>query len=237
MLKTSVVEFPAGNILSDHRYFPYEMSDELPDLPVLPETLLSLEFLLQETSVDLRKFTEVVLSDLGATIQILRLAGQEYGSAEGCPVRIEDYISDLGLTACFNAVASGTFGRDSQQRADFEIWTHSQDVARQCRQLAEEMPGSINPDQAYIAGLLHAIGSLPALLGWRWRGHTDNQLVAALKLAEEWRFPRYLQDSFCENLMPGFSTPWSEFLAAAHQLTKGSWARCPLERSLTRSIV
>lgn len=237
MLKTSVVEFPVGNILSDNRYFPYEMTDELPEVPVLPETLLSLEFLLQETSVDLRKFTEVVLSDLGATIQILRLAGREYGAAEDCPVRIEDYISDLGLTACFNAVANGTFGRDAQHRADFEIWSHSRDVARQCRVLAEEMPGAINPDQAYIAGLLHAIGTLPEFLGWRRQGHAENHLAAALELAEEWCFPRYLQDFFCENLMPGYSAQWSEFLAAAHQLTKASWARCPLQRSLARSIV
>jgi hypothetical protein len=237
VLKTSVVEFPAGNILSAHRYFPYEMTDELPDVPVLPETLLTMEFLLQESSVDLRRFTEVVLGDLGATIQILRLAGREYGSAEDCPVRIEDHISDLGLTACFQAAASGTFARGTQQRADFEIWTHSQEIARHCRLLAEEMPGPINPDQAHIAGLLHAIGTLPDLLEWEWRGRTGNRALSALKLAEEWCFPRYLQDFFCEILMPGYSPRWSEFLAAAHQLNKASWARCPLDRKAARSVV
>jgi HD-like signal output (HDOD) protein len=237
VLKTSVLEFPASNILSDHRYFQYEIADELPEVPVLPETLLTMEFQLQERSVDLGGFTEVVLGDLGATIQILRLAGREYGSADECPARMADCIADLGLTACFNAAASGTFARGAQQRADFEIWTHSRDIAKYCRMLADEKPASINPDQAYIAGLLHAMGALPHVLGWDWHAADNNPRLAALKLAEQWRFPRYLQDFFCEGVMPGYNPHWSEFLAVAHRITQASWVRCPLVRGVARSIV
>jgi HDOD domain len=241
VLKTSVLEFPAGNVLSAPRCFQYEIADELPDVPALPETLLTMEFQLQENSVDLRGFTEVVLGDLGATIQILRMAGREYGSADDCPVRIEDCISDLGLTACVNAAARGTFARGPHQRADFEIWTHSREIAQYCRMLAEEMPASmhsesINPDQAYIAGLLHGIGALPDFLGWQSPDVTGNRMLSALKLAEQWCFPRYLKDFFCENLLPGYSPNWSQLLAAAHRLDKASWARCPLDRVTARSL-
>lgn len=234
MLKTGVVEFPAGNIFSEHRRFQFETVDDLPDVPILPETLLTMELQLQENSVDLRGFSEAVLGDLGATIQVLRLAGLEYGTAEDRPVRIEDCISDLGLSACVDAAARGTFVRGIQQRADFEMWTHSREIAQYFRQLAENMPGTISPDQAYIAGLLHAIGALPALLGWHRSELAGNRALTALKLAERWRFPGYIKDFFCEVLIPGYHPHWSKILIAAHQLTDGSWARCPLDEAAMR---
>jgi hypothetical protein len=236
VLKTSVLEFPVGNVLNDHLCLQYEIADGLPDLPALPETLLSLEFQLQESSVDLRGFTETVLGDLGATIQILRLAGQEYEFAEDCPPRIEDCISDLGLNACLDAATRGTFAGGAHQRADFEIWTHSREIARHFRTLAEEIPGTVSPDQAYIAGLLHAIGALPLILEWQWEDMPGDRVFAALKLAELWRLPRYVKDFFGELLVPGYNPYWSEFLAAAHHRTRASWARCPVKEVSLRSL-
>lgn len=236
MLKTSVLEFPGGNVLNEYPFFSYEMADELPDVPALPETLLTMEFQLQENSVDLANFSEAVLGDLGATVQILRLAGREYEFAEDCPTRIEDYISDLGLTACFNAVSKATLTRSSQQRANFEMWTHSREVARHFRALTEEVPGAVSPDQAYIAGLLHAIGALPEVLGWHWSETSSNHALSALKLAERWRLPGYVKDFFCETVMPGYNTHWSELLATAHHLARSSRARCPLKEVQARSF-
>lgn len=234
MLKTGVVQFPAGNVFSEHRRFQFEIVDDLPDVPILPQTLLTMELQLQENSVDLRRFSEAVLGDLGATIQILRLAGQEYGTAEDRPVRIEDCISDLGLSACVEAAARGTFVRGIQQRADLEMWTHSREVAGYFRQLAENMPGGTSPDQAYLAGLLHAIGALPGQLGWHRSELTGNRALTALKLAERWRFPGFIKDFFCEVLIPGYHPYWSKMLVAAHQLTEDSGARCPLDEAAMR---
>ncbi len=236
MLKTSVLEFPAGDVLHDPLCFTYEVADGLPDVPALPETLLALELQLQENSVDLRGFTETVLSDLGATIQILRLAGQEYEIAEDYPSRIEDCISDLGLTSCFQAVLKGTLVSVGQQRADFELWTHSRKIANHFRVLAEKMPGPVSPDQAYIAGLLHAIGALPDALGWQWDDMPGNNILSALRLAERWRLPRYVKDFFREILMPGYNPHWSELLATAHRLAGPSWARCPVQGASLRSF-
>jgi hypothetical protein len=231
--KTGLVEFPVGNATSGDRQFSYEIADDLPSVPVLPETLLSMELQLRENSVDLRSFSEAVLGDLGATIQILRLAALEYG-AEDCPLRIEDCISAFGPSACLEAAASGTLVRGVAQRADYEFWTHSREIARSFRRVAEEMPGIVNPDQAYIAGLLHAMGALPSVLGWHWHGIAGSRTLSALKLAEQWRFPGYVKDFFCEALIPGFNPHWTEILSAAHRLVKGSWARCPLDGTSLR---
>lgn len=213
-----------------------QMADGLPGVPVLTETLLRMELELHEGSTDLRGFSEAVLADLGATIQILRLAGQEYGEAFDRPIRVEDCISDLGPRACMNAAATGSLLRGVRQHASFEMWAHSREVAQYFRLLAEQAPASISADQAYMAGLLHAIGALPAVLEWGRYGISGEPALAALKMAERWHFPRFIREFFCELLMPGDSPEWSNFIAVAHQPAKESWARCPLNSAPLRSF-
>lgn len=235
MLNTGVIEFPTGRcILAEPRAAHSECADNLPDLPVLPETLLAMELQLQSTSVDLRAFTAAVLSDLGAILQILRMAGREYGAADDRPIRIEDCICDFGPSACFDAVASGVIARGFQRRVVAEIWTHAREIATHAKRLAEDVPGTISPDQAYIGGMLHAIGSLPATLGWRWSEASHDRAMTALKLAERWALPSYLRDFFCEMLMGGYKPEWSEIMAEAHRLASGPIRHCALHDAAIR---
>jgi HD-like signal output (HDOD) protein len=229
VLNTSVFEFPTGrSVIPDRQFFLDEFIDDLPAVPAMPETLLAMELQFNGCAADLRGVTEAVLGDLGATIQVLRLAGREYGAAEGRPVRIEDCISDLGLHACLDAAASATLVRGVRQRAVVEMWEHSKEIAQYCRLLVEETPGAINPHEAYLAGLLHSIGALPAVLGWERTGLASDRALAALRLAERWNLPACLKDFFCEVYLPGYSSRWSEMMTAAHDLAAESWARCPL---------
>ena len=50
---------------------------DLPDVPVLPETLLMMEFCAQRQATNLHELAEIVLGDLGAAIQTMHKAGQE----------------------------------------------------------------------------------------------------------------------------------------------------------------
>lgn len=229
MLKTGVIEFPTGRcILVEPRSAHRESVDNLPDLPVLPETLLAMELQLQSSSVDLRAFSEAVLSDLGATLQILRMAGREYGTADEQSIRIEDCICDFGPTACFDAVAQGAVVRSFQRRAIVDMWAHARNIAEHAKHLAEAIPCAINPDHAYMAGMLHAIGSLPSALGWGWSEASHDRALTGLKLAERWAFPGYLRDFFCEMLMPGYCPQWSEIMAEAHRLAGGHADHCTM---------
>jgi HD-like signal output (HDOD) protein len=229
VLKTDVIEFPTGRcILVEPRLAHDESADNLPDLPVLPETLLAMELQMQQSSVDLRTFAETVLGDLGATIQVLRMAGREYGAADDRPIRIEDCICDFGPAACRDAVAQGVMVRGFQRRVVSDLWSHAREIAKNARQLAESIPWAINPDQAYMAGMLHAIGSLPAALGWDWRETSSDHALTGLKLAERWAFPGYLRDFFCEMLMPGYHPQWSEIMAEAHRIAGGRVDRCSM---------
>lgn len=200
--------------LTERQPLQVEAVHDLPDTPVLPETLLMLDLLVQEPCVDLRQMSQLVLADMGATLQILRLAGREYGMAEDRPTRIADCISDLGLRACLKAVSAQTIARHGRKNEIVAFWEHSRDVADQSRLVAQSM-GEIDPEEAYLAGLFHGLGSLPALLGWRESAAVDPAL-AGLRLAKRWSLPTCVTEFCGEMQLPGFETRWSGIVRKAH---------------------
>jgi HD-like signal output (HDOD) protein len=193
-----------------------EFAHHLPDVPVQPETLLLMDLEIQESTVDLRVISQLVLNDLGATVQIMRLAALEYGQDEGCPTRIEDCISDLGVGACMDAISMRTVNRDCRHRAIAEIWAHSREIAKYSRAIAERTP-KVNPDEAYLVGLFHAIGLLPSVLGWDSRETSagDNSLIG-FELARKWSLPCFVLEFFRAALMNSSATPWLEIVREAH---------------------
>lgn len=231
MLITRVFEFPSSRSpLAASHFAELESADQLPAVPAMPETLLAMELQLQQRSVDLREISQAVLADLGATIQILRLAGREYGSAEDRPERIADCICDLGVEACIEAVASGIVGRSARQRAIQELWAHSREIAQHARLVAEEIPTiGIHSDQAYLAGLLHSIGVLPTVLGWTPGNVSGHRAFSSLRMAERWALPGFIKDFFCEMCMPGYAPKWTRLMEEAHYGARHSQTMCPLD--------
>jgi hypothetical protein len=194
-----------------------------------------MELEMRESVTDLRAFSEAVLADVGAAIQILRLAGQEFGAAADCPVRIEDCISELGPRACLGAVAKGSFV-GVHTPAGREFWVHAKDVAQYFKLFAGLGAPGITPDQAYLTGLLHALGALPAVLGWGHVGLEGDAARIALALAEQWRLPRFVVDFFGEVLLPGHCPAWAKFVTVAHHPAKESWLDCPLAAAQNLSL-
>lgn len=193
----------------------------LPDVPVMPETLLLLDLGAQEKPVDLGEMTRVVLSDSGATLQILRLAGRERAFGEERPTRIEDCISALGVQACVETVSRRTLSRAKDNPAIMETWLHAKQTAESCKQIAEKMTGSISPNEAYLTGLLHELGSLPAILDWEpMLAETTDPDLAGLKLAENWFLPECVVDYFSElrNLRTG--SRWTGIVQRAHEMSE-----------------
>ena len=230
LTKTQFQTQVSRNPLVERQPLQVEVSRDLPDVPVLTQTLLILELLLQESCVDLREVSHVVLGDLGATLQILRLAGREYGNVEGRPTRIEDCIADIGLQACLKAVSAQTIANDGRKTAIGEFWAHCREIAEYSKMVAEDMPG-VNPDEAYLTGLLHAMGMLPTLLGWREAGITDGAL-AGLRIAKRWSLPHCVMELFNEMHLTGYATRWSGVVQKAHLRATRSSIDCPFERGL-----
>jgi HD-like signal output (HDOD) protein len=189
----------------------------MPDIPVLLETILRLDLLVHEPCVDLRALSDVVLSDLGATLQLLHLAGREYRQSEGRPTRIEDCIADLGVPACMGVLSVQTVIRARRHRAIGAIWSHSREIAQYSRLIAEDMP-KVNPDEAYLIGLLHGVGLLPEALGWNEKEDgAANTALAGFQLATQWALPSFVLQYFSEVHLGERETDWSEILWSAHR--------------------
>lgn len=232
LMKTAFQARVDRNLIAERQPLQLECAPELPDVPVLRETLLLLELEVQELSVDLRNVSFLVLGDPGATLQILRRAGDEYGNAEGRPTRIEDCISDLGIRTCLEAVSAHTVAGNNRHTAIAETWAHSREIAHYSKLVAEES-AEVNPEDAYLVGLLHTTGLLPAMLGWDWRESriTDSTAVG-FSIANKWSLPRCVIDFFCEMHLAGYATRWSGIVREAHQRANRSSIHCPFEREI-----
>ena len=198
--------------------------DVLPDVPALPETLLALDLHRHEFSFDLRGIAQVVLEDLGATLQIFGLANREYGPV-GPHQRIEDCICELGVDACLRVVERGTLAQPRNPRAIMNAWEHARIIGRYARLIAEQKPAGVIPEHAYLGGLMHELGNLPELLEWPGREEGARPALIAVNLAERWSLPTWLKNMFCENLVPGFNPIWSQMMGEAHRLARMSAPR------------
>jgi len=200
-----------------------------PAIPIMQETLLLLDLVVQEPCVDLREMSQLVLDDLGATLQILRLAGREYGNSHDRPLRVEDCISDLGVSACMQAISEERAARHGRQRLIADMWAHAREIAQYSREVADELP-DVNSDQAYLVGLLHLIGSLPSVLGWNGnRKDRDGEAFNGLQMAKQWSLPHFVQQFFSEIQSPGCNSEWLEVLRMAHQRATRSSFKCPFD--------
>jgi len=228
LLKSKVFQIP-----TERRYFAEPWSpeatlvDDLPAVPALSQTLLLMELKLHEFSIDLHEISQLVLGDPGATLQILRLAAHEYGAADGRPVRIEDCISDFGLDACLRAAGQTAPHSNTYQRCIFEAWSHSLQIAQGCKSLAGTTAGWINPDDAWLVGLVHMLGQMPGILGWQWDGGSKGWAEQGLRLAEHWRLPLCVQEFFAEMLQSRTEARWAGLVRRAHALVPRSM-QCPL---------
>ena len=212
-------------------------NDPLPAVPVMPETLLLLDLVVQEPTVDLRAMSQLVLDDMGATLQILRLAGREYGSSPHTPRRIEDCISDLGVMTCRVAVSEQTASRHSRQAYIARTWAHAREIAQYARKIAIDLP-RVNPEEAYMVGLLHSLASLPAVLGWNnGRELETNDPLHGWQLAKQWSLPHPLLEYFSEMIIPGCETRWLQIVRAAHQRASRSLVNCPFEMELRPGLI
>lgn len=190
-----------------------QTADLLDKVPVMSATVLGLEMLLQESFVDLRRVSELILSDVGATIQILRLIGKEYDNPMERPRRMGECIASLDVDAWFRAISARTFVDDWEHSAATAAWRHCRLIG-QYAQLVSESIEDISPDDAYLVGLLHGVGTIPAALGWRLCDQDDQGVL----LAMEESLPLFVLAALRGSCDSPASPIWRFILTSAHKL-------------------
>jgi len=213
--------------LRDEREYAPESTNLLDELPIMSSTLLGLDMILQEPYIDLRIVSDLILSDVGATIKILRLIGREYDFEADRPSRIGDCIAGLDVNAWYGAVSARTFPCDREHRATTAVWKHCHLVAQYAQLVAESME-NIAPEDAYLVGLLHGVGAIPRVLGWRYRDRGGRTASALSEIGEV--LPLFVHSALRSLDDSSTSSTWRFILTAAHELAASGRSSLPVRR-------
>lgn len=193
------------------------VAEPLPSLPIMAATRLQLELLLNDSVTDLRRVTEIILADPGATLQILRLIGEEFPDEEDRPRRIEDCIVSLSLARCYQAICASDGPHSGPHVAE---WKHCRRLAECARELARNLEG-FSPEEAYLVALLHRLGRFPQLLGWKSGTVLSNEANAlGVMLAYHWNLPQCVLSAIREQQELEVAPKWTNFLTLADQLAE-----------------
>lgn len=216
-----------------HSHIEGQESNFLDEVPIMPSTVLGLEMLLQEPSIDLQAISDLVLSDVGATIHTLRLIGREYESVSEPPSRMGDCIAGLDMARWFETISTLALTCDPANAAATALWRRCQ-LLGQYTQLVAESMGGIHPEDAYLVGLLHEIGAIPKVLGWS-ENTSEVKELSTMLLLEEALPPFVLSALQCEEDSNSCSV-WKTVLSTAQDLAGfGSIFDSTLERNFELS--
>jgi hypothetical protein len=190
----------------------------LDGVPVLSSTILGLEMLLDPVRIDIGAATACVLSDVGASIQILARTSKEYDAGAGLPGRIAECIAGLDLRDFLSDLCGRTMACRTEYAPVIAVWDRCRQVAQYAYIMAESI-GGISPDDAYLAGLLDDRGAIAGVLGWPRRGRKGSS--TGNLMAHEHLLPASLLPAFESTRTPD-ALAWSFLLSAAHSLADGS---------------
>lgn len=210
-----------------------EVIQNLPGLPVLPETLVKLELAAAERPASLARVSDLILSDPGAAIQVMRHADRDWGGG-GHPQRIEDAISSLEVQACLEAISKHTITRRRRDLPIAAAWEHAGVIAY-ASGLQAERRNHCAPEDARWVGLCHDLGKFPEILGWELAGihHADVNFVG-LSIAEAWSLPRCVVEYFADLLNFRSNRPWTILVDQAHRMVRKQPSACAGHQSYDR---
>jgi len=140
-----------------------ELVDRLHSLPSLPEVVMQITKATADPTTNARQIHELVVKDAAIAAKMLHMVNSVfYGLKE--PVRdLEQAVNILGFkTVRSIALSVGVLNAFQQQNACFNMkifWTHSAVSAAVSRMIAIRSR-SMDPELAFLIGLLHSIGQL-----------------------------------------------------------------------------
>jgi len=203
-----------------------EVLQKIHALPSLPAVVLELLSSLDQENVNLDTLARKISLDQALTAKTLRLANSSFYGMQRQVTTIGEAIAVLGIQTVRNlattAALIGSFPGDTSNAFDFiTFWRHAIGTALCARSLAAQL--GLNPEQAYIAGLLHDIGRL--VLATQFTSHyaamagpdgvntaditqaeravlgLDHAMVGEA-LARHWKFPDLIQQAIAQHHAP-----------------------------------
>ncbi len=136
---------------------------DISDLPTLPDVLIRTNKLLEDPDTLLADLTKVIEEDQSITSKILRIVNSAFYGFSGKIKTISQAVIILGFNTVRNIMVSlsiiGTFPKDGDLELfdPMKFWQHSVGCGTIAKFLGEKV-GIDQPDEAFVAGLLHDLG-------------------------------------------------------------------------------
>jgi HD-like signal output (HDOD) protein len=137
--------------------------DRVRALPSLPQLVSELQAAMQQEDIDTHALAERITLDAALAVRILRLANSSFYGVSSKVVTVQQAVCILGVHAIRTLVTAcsimGSFA--PEREAGFDLvgfWRHATATGVCARVLAPYV--QLNAEHAFIAGLLHDIGSL-----------------------------------------------------------------------------
>jgi HD-like signal output (HDOD) protein len=159
-------------------------------LPALSSRIFELNTLLSRPSVDLKRVGRVIRNDPGLSAQILRLCNSTLLGLRQRALSVDEAATLIGAERLRTLLLTCSIMefplRQLPRRQVQTFWQHS----FMCGMLSERVAKWIDypePEQAYLGGLLHDIGTLPLLVLADEEGmHSDMALEPPWGISLEW---------------------------------------------------
>ncbi len=151
-------------IIMDSKKF-YQKLDRVLGIPTLPVVAFKVNKMIQDYDISIDELTRIIEKDQAIVSKILRLVNSAFYGFQSKIETVSHALIVLGFNMLRNAVLSvsviKTFsGTDTCKGFNIkDFWRHSIGVAITGRHLAKQTHLE-NPDDCFIAGLLHDIGKV-----------------------------------------------------------------------------
>ena len=192
----------------------------LKNLPTLPHILLKLIEACNKESESLKEISSIVAKDPSITVKILKLVNSVYYGLSKKVENIDQAVTLVGTNAIRNmaicASVYETFNKVLENKIfNYKLfWWHSLKCAVLARLISKKINYS-QPDEAFLAGLLHDIGKLVLLVNFSEQYESlleiyqdqDDSLLSAEKnlaanhceigawLLNRWNFKPFMSDA------------------------------------------
>ncbi|MCG8614647.1 MAG: HDOD domain-containing protein [Desulfobacterales bacterium] len=134
-------------------------------LPQLPQVMVKLVRLFDADNADSDEVTRIISADPALTAKLLRIIASPYVNLPRKVNTLKNAVVYLGLDTIRNLAISSSamhFFKMSETLPGFDMprfWRHAYKCGVLARQIAAE-DGQANPEEFFLAGLLHNIGTL-----------------------------------------------------------------------------
>ena len=132
--------------------------ENIGSLPTVPDTLRKLSRIMEKPNVSLTEVASFVQSDPALTFRILKMVNSAVYGFPGRIASVSHAIMLLGLNVV-KGLLLGVSVFELMQKAMTGLYEHSMGCAAAARTIAQKK-GLREPEEAYVAGLIHDIGKV-----------------------------------------------------------------------------